>query len=262
MIWDNTDLCTFQDFKGRLRSLGYLLQSDKTEKELFNDYYDIVKADIKKRLHIKFKKKYENTPKEWAERARRKAETAARDRRWGWYGDTSARAQYAYITASGEWVEIVDLGIDETPILFLNNTVPTSTTYANTCQPGDFLIDTTRNGFLYINRGTSAVPDWQRWSYKDLTDYIIDGENALKESCIAGLLFYMVRYLFVPQNAGSLDDSPELDNLKKSLFDDYNIEFAKEYDILEVDSDGDTVLSNFDLEMQTSENEFGPLGPN
>lgn len=260
MTWDERTLVTFENFLGRIRSAKYLLQTDGDEEELFDAQYAIVKADIKKRLHIKFKDKYQNTPTEWADKARMKAETAARERRWSWYGDTTMKAQYAFIPDIGDWIGVADVGTIDSPILFLNNGVPTSSTYANTCEPGDFLINTQRNGFLYINRGSSATPSWVRWSYKDLTDYIL-GDDAMQEAAVAGLFYYMAKYIAVPQTAGAIGDYPVLAEMKKDLYSEYMHEFSKDYELLDVASDGSAILSNFDLEMQESESGFGFASP-
>jgi hypothetical protein len=53
--------------------------------------------------------------------------------------------------------------------------VPNSSTFANSADNGDFLINTADAApvsRLYINRGTTATPSWSVWNTDDLIDYI------------------------------------------------------------------------------------------
>lgn len=243
--WAATNLCQYSDVAGRLRSLGYLLQveGDTDEISLFKEHYDTAKADIKKRLHIRFKRKYFNTPNEWRTKAAKLHEDYLK--KMDFVSGSNAILPKGF-NGSDYFTEREST----TPVLYFNSGVPTSATYANDALNGDYLINTDRNGFLYINRGTTETPDWDRWSYKDLTDYILDGSNALKETAIAGTLYYMARYLAVPQGAGDLNDSGPLADLKKDLLEEYESEFNKEYEVLDVDASGDGILSNAEIEEQ------------
>lgn len=236
MTWDSITLFEQSDIEtDRLRSMGFLLQAKEASliAELYEARYNEVKDYFKLKLISYFNTKYSQTPSQLYEEA------------MSTYRGSSKTYNIIYSLGDGVWYDTFVPSL-KSPLVYYNAGVPDSTV-ATTALNGDYLVNTNRNGFLYINRSETSTPDWQRFLSSSLVDYILD-ETVLKLPAIAYFIHKAMLYLAVPQTAGS-EAAMELymiqaNNWKTIFNEHWNLMLGA----LIVDVSGDGIASNAEVE--------------
>jgi hypothetical protein len=239
----NDELCTFAQFDKHFKSLGVVLGKDAST--LFAFHRDEGKGWIRKRLILQWQKNYDKTPRELYLSAlsrynhRRQMLKLAED---------STKYEGVYSLSTGTWYDafVSDL---ESPLLFTNAGTPTSATRADEAQNGDWLVNTERNGWLYINRGTPATPDWQRWDVHGLIDYIQNPQE-LGDVGYAATLLSVYKRNEKPSEIADYDWDKIKSEMTVQANTDYETHLAVAQGLVRPDISGDGLLSNFELERQ------------
>lgn len=241
--WSGLTLCKYSDLDKKFKSLGVVLPDKGTgQSTLFNDAYAEAKGWIRKRLISDFRRRYKDAPSKWysAAIARYKAKCQQQSYAEGAYSGCLS-------IDSGTWHESwsAEMG---SPVLFTNNGVPNSSTQTSALV-GDYLIDTSsRNGFLYINRGVAGTPSWSRFLVDDLINFI-HNPTELDDVAMAGVLLSIAKRDARPDDIAAYEWTEIKTKISESCDDDYEKHLAIALSILIVDEDGDGIASNHELEQ-------------
>lgn len=252
--WSGLDdkIGTFAKLDKKFKSLGVVLPDKGSgQSALFNDARAEAKGWIRKRLIIHWLKVYSKTPQDLYLSAlsrynhRKQMLKLAED---------STKYNGVYSLSTGSWYDafVSDL---ESPLLFLNSGAPTSATKANEAQNGDWLVNTERNGWLYINRGTLAVPDWQRWDVHMLIDYILNPDE-LDDVGMAGILLSIAKRDKRPDDIAAYEWAEIKSKISGDADEDFEHHLAVAISLIRPDISGDGLLSNFELEQQDNQGFF------
>lgn len=243
LISGNT-ICKFSDIEKKFKSLGIVLPNKGSgQNALYNDAYAEVGGWIRRRLIADLRRRKPDAPNKWY--------TAAIGR----YKQRLEQISYAERAASvgclcvsdGLWYDSFDNLTS--PVLWTNDGIPTSSTKANEAETGDYLLNVNnRNGFLYINRGTKTVPNWQRFLTDDLVDYI-HNPTELKDAFVHGILFNIAQRNEKPGDVAAYEWSEIKMKLADRGEEDYEKHLAIALSILTYDEDGDGIASNYELEQ-------------
>lgn len=265
--WANTTLCTLSQVQDRLATLGVMLPSENAtnQSNLYDDKYTVAKRWIASRLKVKFKKSYSGTPSQWRTQLTYRYDEQIQKFSWANHRDNGITPNigygYGYSFGDGNWYELGLLGTNSlvSPITFYNSGVPTNGTsgaYANIALNGDFLVNTNRNGYLYINRGTSASPLWERFLTDDLINYVLNPTELL-DAAISAVIYAIAVDRAIPRDMNTFADLDALRLIKEDCRIKWFEDMAVAETLIQIDESGDGIVSNYELDMQDTSEGWG-----